>query len=86
MFAATDCRNRAATNHRPTLGERLVPSSIPTAERHAAARPTRDGQSSQLSNPAQHTATPGERPLRITQIYEGTNQIQRMMIAKKLLS
>jgi hypothetical protein len=48
--------------------------------------PTRDGLSSQVSGTARHDATPDGRPCQTTQIYEGTNQIQRMVIAKKLFS
>ena len=33
-----------------------------------------------------HSGTPGGRPCQITQIYEGTNQIQRMVIARKTFS
>jgi alkylation response protein AidB-like acyl-CoA dehydrogenase len=33
-----------------------------------------------------HDAAPDGRSCQTTQIYEGTNQIQRMVIAKKLFS
>jgi alkylation response protein AidB-like acyl-CoA dehydrogenase len=42
--------------------------------------------SSQLSGTVRHEAAQDGRPFSTTQIYEGTNQIQRMGIAKKLLS
>jgi hypothetical protein len=48
--------------------------------------PTRDGRLSQFSGTVHHGAAPNGRPCQTTQIYEGTNQIQRMVIAKKLLS
>jgi alkylation response protein AidB-like acyl-CoA dehydrogenase len=34
----------------------------------------------------QHDPAPDGRSFQTTQIYEGTNQIQRMVIAKKLFS
>jgi alkylation response protein AidB-like acyl-CoA dehydrogenase len=40
--------------------------------------------SPQLSDTVSHETASGGRTLRTTQIYEGTNQIQRMVIAKKL--
>jgi len=40
----------------------------------------------QLSGTKQHESTRAGRTLQTTQIYEGTNQIQRMVIAKKLFS
>ena len=48
-------------------------------------RPTCDGLSSQLSGTVRHEAASDGRPFQTTQIYEGTNQIQRIVIAKKLL-
>lgn len=48
--------------------------------------PTPDGLSSQLSGTVRHDAAPDARPFQTTQIYEGTSQIQRMVIAKQLLS
>ena len=48
--------------------------------------PTLGELSSQLSGTVQHDPAPGGRPLQSTQIYEGTNQIQRMVIAKHVLS
>jgi hypothetical protein len=44
------------------------------------------GLSSQLSGTIHHSASPDGQPRQTTQIYEGTNQIQRMVIAKKLFS
>ncbi len=40
----------------------------------------------QLSDTKQRESTRGGRSLQTTQIYEGTNQIQRMVIAKQLFS
>jgi hypothetical protein len=48
--------------------------------------PTCDGLSPQLSGTAQHRTSQSGRPCQTTQIYEGTNQIQRIVIAKKLFS
>jgi hypothetical protein len=47
---------------------------------------TQDGLSSQVSNTVGHATTRDGRPIQTTQIYEGTNQIQRIVIAKKLFS
>jgi alkylation response protein AidB-like acyl-CoA dehydrogenase len=47
---------------------------------------TRDGLSAQLSGTVQHDPARDGRPFQTTQIYEGTNQIQRMVIAKQLFS
>ena len=41
--------------------------------------------SPQLSGTVSHETASDGRPVQTTQIYEGTNQIQRMVIAKKLL-
>jgi alkylation response protein AidB-like acyl-CoA dehydrogenase len=49
-------------------------------------RPTPDGLSWQLTTTTQHTASADGQPIQTTQIYEGTNQIQRMVIARKLFS
>ena len=43
-------------------------------------------ESSQFSGTVRHDAARGGRPFQTTQIYEGTNQIQRMVIAKQLFS
>ena len=39
---------------------------------------------SQLGGTKRHDVTPDGRSFQTTQIYEGTNQIQRMVIAKKV--
>ena len=47
---------------------------------------TRDGLSLQLTGTVQHETASLGQALQTTQIYEGTNQIQRIVIAKKLFS
>jgi alkylation response protein AidB-like acyl-CoA dehydrogenase len=60
----------------------LVPSlELDDTRQHG---PARDGRSSQLSITGDHEASPDVRSLQTTQIYEGTNQIQRIVIAKRL--
>ena len=54
----------------------------PAGTASAHRRPT----VAQLSSIVKHASTPVERSLQTTQIYEGTNQIQRIVIAKKLFS
>jgi alkylation response protein AidB-like acyl-CoA dehydrogenase len=48
--------------------------------------PTQDDLVSQHSGAAPNEMASDGQPCQITQIYEGTNQIQRIVIAKKLFS
>jgi alkylation response protein AidB-like acyl-CoA dehydrogenase len=69
-------------NRGRALVESLVSSLIlaGTAEHGPAA----SGGSSLLSDTVRHEQTRARQPDQTTQIYEGTNQIQRIVIAKRL--
>ncbi len=77
------CPDFEWVRHRPRRPSLLVSSLVLDDTRQHG--PTRDGLSSQLSGAVQHSAAPDRRSFQITRIYEGTNQIQCMVIAKKLL-
>ena len=64
-------------------GRSLVPSLVPVGS--AEHGPSHNGPSSLLSGTLRHGRARGGRPDQNTQIYEGTNQIQRVVIARKLL-
>ena len=80
------CANRAPTSHRLTRSDSssLVPSLVlGDTGQHGL---TRHELSSKLTGTAQHRTAHSGRSRQTTQIYEGTNQIQRIVIAKRLFS
>ena len=60
------------------------PSSIPDVRQHMATPPDTRGTVGAARQHCCHAAIRGGRTVPTTQVYEGTNQIQRMVIAKKL--
>ena len=84
MFARSTASNRGSTSHRLTRFDvsPLVSSLVSGDTRQPGL--SGDGLSSHLSCIVQDEATPGGRRVQTTQIYQGTNQIQRIVIAKRL--